>query len=55
MLACYLLVCRAVLDGVAGAASNDLAEALSQNLGLGTALVECGKVSNYPHGHRGKY
>lgn len=42
MLACcYLLVCSAVLDGVAGSASNDLAEALLQSLGLGTALAEC--------------
>lgn len=42
MLACcYLLVCSTVLDGGAGTASNDLAEALLQNLGLGTALAEC--------------
>lgn len=55
MLACcYLLVCRAMLDGVAGTASNDLAEVLLQNLGLGTALAECGKISNYPSWSQGK-
>lgn len=37
-----------------GAASNDLAEAMLQNLGLGTALAECGEISNYPSWSLGK-
>lgn len=37
-----------------GTASNDLAEALLQNLGLGTALAECGKINNYPSWSLGK-
>lgn len=37
-----------------GTASNDLAEALLQNLGLGTALAECGKINKYPSWSLGK-
>jgi len=57
LISCHPLACKAVLDGVAGSASDALVEALLQNLGRGLAQcwLNSQRTAMTPRGQGGKY